>query len=141
MRGTPGAISYAEASLAKANQLATVALKSSAGAFVASGPSFAKAAEAGDWPSAGFVVDMTDLDAPEAWPIVSPTFILTPTNPAAEKVVASRNTMKFFDWAFRKAGEATIQLGFIPLPTALHAPIQETWRRVKGPDGQPVWEA
>ena len=48
MRGTPGAISYAEASLAKANQLATVALKSSAGAFVASGPSsFAKAAEAG----------------------------------------------------------------------------------------------
>jgi phosphate transport system substrate-binding protein len=48
VHGAPGAISYAEASFAKANQLATVALKNRAGAFVASGPSsFAKAAEAG----------------------------------------------------------------------------------------------
>ena len=142
VKGTPGAIGYTGASNAKAGQLATVSLKNRAGEFVIpDAASFAKAAEAGDWSAPGFVVEMVDLDAAGAWPIVTPTFILMPSNPMAEKVVASRNTMRFFDWAFKNGGEATAQLGFIPLPTALHAPIQETWRRVKGPDGQPVWEA
>ncbi len=142
VRGTPGAIGYTGASNAKAAQLATVSLKNRAGGFVApDAASFAKAAEAGDWSAPGFVVEMVDLEAEGAWPIVTPTFILMPSNPAADKVDASRNTMRFFDWAFKNAGEATAQLGFIPLPAALHAPIQQVWRRVKGPDGQPVWEA
>jgi phosphate transport system substrate-binding protein len=64
-----------------------------------------------------------------------------PDNPAADRVEASRNTLKFFDWAFRNAGAATTELGFIPLPDSLREPIQKVWRRVKGPDGQPVWEA
>ena len=57
-----------------------------------------------------------EREAEGAWPIVTPTFILMPDNPAADKVEASRNTLKFFDWAFRNAGEATTGLGFIPLP-------------------------
>ncbi len=142
VRGTPGAIGYTGASNAKAAQLATVSLKNRAGGFVApDAASFAKAAEAGDWSAPGFVVEMVDLEAEGAWPIVTPTFILMPSNPAADKVAASRNTMRFFDWAFKNAGGATTELGFIPLPASLHEPIQQNWRRVKGPDGQPVWEA
>ncbi len=142
VKGTPGAIGYTEASFAKANGLATASLQNRAGGFVAPDPaSFAKAAEAGDWSAPGFVTDMTDLDAAGAWPILAPTFVLMPTNPAAEKVAASRNTMRFFDWAFKNAGGATAEIGFIPVPDAVHARIHEVWRRVKGPDGQPVWEA
>ncbi len=104
-------------------------------------PAFAAAAAAADWNAPNFAADLVDLGGAEVWPIVSPTFILLPTNPAADKVEASRNTMRFFDWAFRNADDATNELGFIPLPSILHAPIQQVWRRVKGPDGQPVWEA
>ena len=142
VKATPGAIGYTGASNAKSAQLATVSLKNRAGEFVApNAASFAKAAEAGDWSAPGFVVEMVDLEAPGAWPIVTPTFILMPSNPEADKVAASRNTMRFFDWAFKNGGEATAELGFIPLPSSLHEPIQNVWRRVKGPDGQPVWEA
>lgn len=142
VRATPGAISFTEAAFAKTSQLATVSLKNRTGSFVApDAASFAKAAEAGDWSAPGFVTEMIDLEAEGAWPILSPTFILMPNNPATEKVAASRNTMKFFDWAFSNGGAATTELGFVPLPPSLHGPIKEVWRRVKGPDGQPVWEA
>ena len=142
VRGTPGAISYMEAHFAKAERLATAMLRNRAGAFVTpDDASFAKAAGAADWTPAQFIVEMVDLDAEGAWPIVSPTFIYMPTNPTAEKVEASRNTMKFFDWAFRNASAPTTEMGFVPLPAAVQALVHEAWRRVKGPDGQPVWEA
>jgi phosphate transport system substrate-binding protein len=142
VKATPGAVGYTGASNAKSGQLATVSLKNRAGEYVAAdAASFAKAAEAGDWSAPGFVTEMVDLEAPGAWPIVSPTFILMPSNPEADKVAASLNTMKFFDWAFHNADEATAQLGYVPLPTALHEPIRNVWRRVKGPDGKPIWEA
>jgi phosphate transport system substrate-binding protein len=142
VRGTPGAISYMEAHFARADRLATALLRNRAGAFVSpDNTSFAKAAAAADWTPANFIVEMVDLDAEGAWPIVSPTFIFMPTNPAAEKVAASRNTMKFFDWAFRNAAAPTAEIGFVPLPAAVQASVHEAWRRVKGPDGQPVWEA
>lgn len=142
VKGTPGAVSYTEASFAAAEQLATVSLKNRPGGFVApDAASFGKAAEAGDWSSPGFVTEMIDLDGAGVWPIVSPTFILMPANPEADKVAASLNALRFFDWAFQNAGEATTGLGFIPLPPSLHDPIRAVWRRVKGPDGKPIWEA
>lgn len=102
VRATPGADTYIEASAAKTGQLATVSLKNRAGEHVApDAASSVKAAEAGDWSAPGFAVEMIDLDAAEPWPIVSPTFVPMPSNPAAEKVMASVNTMRFFDWASR----------------------------------------
>lgn len=142
VRGTPGAIGYADGAFTKANQLATVLLKNRAGAFVKAGSdSYAKAAAAGDWTPANFITDMIDLDAPGAWPIVTPTLVLMAANPAAEKAQASLNTLKFFDWAFRNGGEAAAELGYVALPQAVHAGVHEVWRRVKGPDGKPIWEA
>ncbi len=142
VRGTPGAIGYADGAFAKANQLATVLLKNRAGGFVKAGPdSYAKAAATGDWAPANFITDMTDLDAAGAWPIVTPTLVLMASNPTAEKVQASLNTLKFFDWAFRNGGDAAAQLGYVALPQPVHASVHEAWRQVKGPDGKPVWEA
>ncbi len=142
VKATPGAIGYAEASSVKANQLATTMLRNRTGGFVKpDAASFAKAAAAGDWTPANFLVDMVDLEVEGAWPIVSPTFVLMPTDPAAEKVAASRNTMKLFDWAFRNAAAATTEAGFASIPASVHAAVYDTWRKVKGPDGQPIWEA
>jgi len=142
VKATPGAIGYTGAFNAKNNQLATVSLKNRAGEFVApNAESFAKAAEAGDWSAPGFITDMVDMDAPGVWPIVTPIFVLMSSNPSAEKVASSQNTMRFFDWAFKNAGPATSELGYVPLPAALHEPIRRVWRNVKGPDGQPIWEA
>jgi len=142
VRGTPGAIGYADGAFAKANQINTVLLKNRDGAFVKAGPdSYAKAAAAGDWSPANFITDMIDLDAPGAWPIVTPSLVLLANNPTAAKVQASLATMKFFDWAYRHGGEAAAQLGYVALPPAVHAAVRDVWRRVKGPDGKPLWEA
>lgn len=101
VRATPGADSYIEASAAKTGQLAIVSLRNSAGEHIAPDAASSVKAEAGDWSAPGFAVEMIDLDAAEPWPIVSPTFVPMPSNPAVEKVMASVNTMRVFDWAFR----------------------------------------
>ena len=65
VRGTLGAIGYADGAFAKANQLNTILLKNRAGAFVKAGPdSYTKAAAAGDWSPANFITDMTTWTRP-----------------------------------------------------------------------------
>ncbi len=141
VRGTLGAIGYADGAFAKANQLNTILLKNRAGAFVKAGPdSYARAAAAGDWSPANFITDMIDLDAAGAWPIVTPSLVLMASNPAPAKVQASLATMKFFDWAYRQGGEAASQLGYVSLPESVHSAVQDAWRRVRGPDGNPIWQ-
>jgi phosphate transport system substrate-binding protein len=102
---------------------------------------FTAAASTADWNALNFAADLVDLNGPDVWPIVSPTFILLPTNPAADKVEASRNTMKFVDGAFRNGGDAARRLEYIPLPDPVHTAIRAAWRNVKAPGGQQVWSA
>jgi phosphate transport system substrate-binding protein len=104
-------------------------------------PAFMAAANTADWNAPNFAADLVDLNGQTVWPIVSPTFILLPTNPAADKVEASRNTMKFFDWAFRNGGDAARRLEYIPLPDPVHTAIRAAWRNVKAPGGQQIWSA
>ena len=81
-----------------------------------------------------------DLAGADVWPITSPTYILLPTNPAADKVAGSRNAMRFFDWAFTNGAEAATRLEYIPLPASAHAAIRAAWAaRVKGPGGEALW--
>ena len=98
------------------------------------------AAATADWNAPNFAADLVDLEGQNVWPIVSPTFILLPTNPAADKVDASRNTMKLFDWAFKNGGDAARRLEYIPLPDQVHGAIRGAWRDVKAPGGQQVWD-
>jgi phosphate transport system substrate-binding protein len=142
VRNTPGAIGYTENAYATVNRLVTTQLRNKAGAFVKPEmPAFNAAASAADWNAPNFAADLVDLDGVEVWPIVSPSFILLPTNPAADKVEASRNTMRFFDWAFRNGGEPARRLEYIPLPDSVHDAIRAAWSNVKGPGGEQVWSA
>lgn len=142
VRNTPGAIGYTENAYATVNRLITTQLRNKAGNFVRPEmPAFLAAAEVADWTVANFAADLIDLNGPTVWPIVSPTFILLPTNPTAERVEGSRNTMRFFDWAFKNGGEAARRLEYIPLPAPAHDAIRRAWANVKAPTGQVIWTA
>jgi len=139
---TPGAICYVEKSSALRLKLATAQLRNRSGAFVKpEGPNFAAAAGTADLAPSNFAFDVIDADPAAAWPIVAPSYALVPTNPAADKVDAARNTLKFFDWAFSKGDDAASSLGFVRLPEPVTQAVREAWKSVKAPDGRPVWPA
>ncbi len=141
VRNTPGAIGYTENAYATVNRLVTTQIRNKAGNFVRpTMESFVAAAEQANWNVSGFAADLIDLNGANTWPIVSPTFILLPTNPAADRVEGSRNTMRFFDWAFRNGADAARRLEYIPLPASVHDAIRQAWaQNVKGPNGQALW--
>jgi phosphate transport system substrate-binding protein len=141
VRNTPGAIGYTENAYATVNRLITTQLRNKAGNFVRpTMEAFRAAAEQADWNAPGFAADLVDLQGANTWPIVSPTFILLPTNPPADKVDASRNTMRFFDWAYRNGADAAQRLEYIPLPGPVADRVRQAWaQQVRGPNGQPVW--
>ncbi len=140
VKNTRGAIGYVENAYAEQNKLTTAQLRNRSGAFVKPNiTAFQAAASSADWGGAqNFAVDLIDTAGAESWPIVSPTFILLPTNPPdAEK---SRNVLRFFDWAFKSGDAAAAELQYIPLPDAVAERVRQAWTQdIKGPDGQPVW--
>ena len=136
-----GAIGYVEYAYATQNKLITTQLRNKAGNFVAPAmPAFAEAANAGDWKgAANFAVNLIDTAGAGAWPIVSPTFILLPKNPADAS--RSANVMKFFDFAYKNGGDIAKSLDYIALPASVQDAVRGAWRaEIKGPDGAPVWK-
>lgn len=142
VRNTPGAIGYTENAYATVNRLVTTQLRNKAGNFITPTlPAFEAAARNADWTRPGFAADLVDLNGAEVWPIVSPTFILLPTNPVAERVEGSRATMRFFDWAFRNGADAARRLEYIPIPDAVQAAVRAAWSQVRTPAGAAIWNA
>jgi phosphate transport system substrate-binding protein len=140
VRNTPGAIGYTENAYATVNRLVTTQLRNKAGQFVKPEmPNFIAAAEQADWTRPGFAADLIDLPGATTWPIVSPTFILLPVNPTAERLANARHALRFFDWAYRNGSDAARRLEYIPLPTAVQDAVRAAWPQVRSPDGQPLW--
>lgn len=140
VKNTKGGIGYVEFIYAAANKLVVTQLQNKAGKFVTPEVAgFQAAAASADWKGAkDFAASMIDAPAPEAWPIVSPTYILLPKNPT--NVEASREVMKFFEWAYTKEGADIAEgLHYIPLPAAVVEQVKAAFKaEVKGPDGKPV---
>ncbi len=142
VRQTPGAIGYTENAYATVNRLVTTQLRNKAGNFITPTlPAFEAAARNADWTRPGFAADLVDLNGGDVWPIVSPTFILLPTNPTAERVEGSRATMRFFDWAFRNGADAARRLEYIPIPEAVQNAVRASWAQVRTPAGAAIWNA
>ncbi len=136
-----GGIGYVEFAYATQNKLTTTQLRNKAGHFVAPTPAaFIAAANAGDWKgAANYAVNLIDTAAADAWPIVSPTFILLPTNP--QDVTHSANVIRLFDFAYKNGGDIAKSLDYIALPAAVQDAVRSSWRsEIKGPDGAPVWK-
>lgn len=124
---TPYSIGYLEFAYAKQNNLAYTLLKNPAGKIVKPTlSSFAKAAEAGDYdPKKHFYTWVTNVKAPDAWPIVAATNIVV----AIEKQDANKKVVQFFDWTFSKqADKIAEELVYAPLTEKLKNKIRNYWK-------------
>ena len=71
-------------------------------------------------------------------PLLDPRTLLLPTNPVADRVAGSRNTMRFFDWAMRTGADAARRLEYIAMPEAVQAQVRASWTAVRDPAGAPI---
>ena len=129
VKNTPGAIGYVESAYATPqNRLTTTQLRNHDGAFVRpSLASFAAAAAHADWAGVkDFAVDLNDQPGANAWPIVSATFVLVPTNPSDPTKGAA--VVKFFDWAFSNGDATATSLQYVALPASVKAQVRAAWK-------------
>lgn len=138
VRNTRGAIGYVENAYAVQNKLVSTQLRNKAGNFVTpSHEAFVAAAANADWSVPNFAANLVDTHGANSWPIVSPTFILLPTDP--KDPARAANVVRFFDWAFTNGNKLAEDLEYIPIPKAVQDAVRAAWRaQVKGPDGRPV---
>lgn len=131
VRNTRGGIGYVENAYASRNHLVTTQLKNKDGNFVKpTMENFLAAASNADWSVPGFAANIIDQAGATSWPIVSPTFILLPTDP--QDAARSANVRKFFDWAYKNGDALARELEYIPLPEATKTAIRAAWTRQYG---------
>jgi len=127
VRNTRGGIGYVENAYATANRLVATQLRNKDGNFVKpTMENFLAAASNANWSVPGFAANIIDQAGANSWPIVSPTFILLPTNP--QDAARSANVRKFFDWAFANGDAMARELEYIPLPEATKTAVRAAWR-------------
>jgi phosphate transport system substrate-binding protein len=129
---TKNSIGYVEYAYAKQNNLTTTKLINAAGKTVEpSMKSFSSAAAKADWNSVpGFGVILTNQPGDETWPITAATFILMYSDP--KDTAASKEAIKFFDWAFQNGNKTAEELDYIPMPANVVKEIQNTvWSMIK----------
>ncbi|WP_322028344.1 phosphate ABC transporter substrate-binding protein PstS [Paraburkholderia sp. J76] len=133
----PGAIGYVEWAYAKQNHMVYAAMKNEAGAVVQPGTETFKAAAAGaDWKKSFYQI-LTNEPGKDAWPVVGATFVLLHT--AQDKPDQGKETLKFFDWAFKNGASAADSLDYISLPDTVVSEIRSQWKeKVKDASGKPV---
>ena len=137
VRNTRGGSGYVENAYATQNRLATAQLRNKAGQFVRpTMESFQAAASSANWNVPGMAASIIDQQGPTSWPIVSPTFILLPTNPTDG--ARTRAVMRFFDWAYTNGAAAARELEYIPLPETVQTAVRAAWGQIRV-DGQPAW--
>jgi phosphate transport system substrate-binding protein len=130
---TDGAIGYVEYAYAKQIKMTYCDLVNSAGKPVApSGESFQAAAANADWAHApGYYLILTDQPGAGSWPITGASFILLYGTPP--DAAATREALKFFDWAYRNGAKMAADLDYVPLPESLIKQVRATWKaEIKG---------
>ena len=136
---TDGAIGYVEYAYAKQNKMAYADMINKSGKAVApAAESFQAAAANADWAHAdGYYLILTNQDGVKSWPITGASFILVykePSDPAAVN-----EALKFFAWAFKDGAAMASELDYVPLPAALIAQVEATWKSGITAGGHPVW--
>ena len=135
----PGAIGYVEWAYAKQNHMTYVALKNEAGTVVEPDTdTFKAAAAAADWKKSFYQI-LTNEPGKNAWPVVGATFVLLHT--AQDKPEQGKETLKFFDWAFKNGQSAADSLDYISLPQPVVSEIRSQWKeKVKDASGKALAE-
>jgi len=137
---TKGAIGYVETAYAKQNHLTTAKMVNKDGQTVSATPDAIMAAAGGaDWAKApGFYMILTDSPGAKSWPIAGATFILVPKQP--KDIVATKEALKFFAWAYKNGDQMASSLDYIPMPDNVVNLIQAKWKSdIKDDSGKPVF--
>ncbi len=136
---TKGAIGYVEYVYAKQNKLTNTKLVNRDGKSVSpTAESFMAAAANADWEGTpGFGVVLTNEPGAESWPLAGATFILM--HKQAQDAAASREALKFFDWAYSKGDKMAQDLDYVPMPDKVVGAIKKSWAaQIKDKDGKPL---
>ena len=135
-----GSIGYVEYTYARQNNLAATKLMNKDGKVVAPTiASFTAAARNANWEGTpGFGVVLTDETGADTWPMTSATFVLMHKQPADP--VAAGEALKFFNWAYGKAGKMAEELDYVPMPGNVAAAVQKLWlSEIKDGGGKPIF--
>jgi len=133
----PGAIGYVEWAYAKKNHMVYTALKNSTGAVVEPKTETFKAAAAGATWSKSFYQILTNQPGKDAWPVVAATYVLL--HSTQEKPEQGKETLKFFDWAFKNGDQSAEDLDYISLPKSVVTEIRTQWgTKIKDAAGKPI---
>lgn len=127
VKRTANSIGYVEFVYAKQNKLTYTLLKNSSGKVVKPTlESFAEAGKHGDYnPKKHFYTWVTNVKAPEAWPIAAATNILI----SRDKIESNKKVVSFFGWAFSTEADAMAkELIYAPLPDALKKKVKQYWK-------------
>ncbi len=136
-----GGIGYVEYSYAVQNKLAMVDLKTRDGQVIAPTiANFQAAAAKADWSHAqNLAVSILDMPGATSWPIVTPTYVLVPSDPKDATKAAA--VLRMFDWAFKNGGQAAQDISYVPLPGSVQDQIRTAWKTsIKGPDGAAIYK-
>jgi len=136
---TKGSIGYVEYAYAKQNKLVNTQLINKDGKTVPpTAKSFMAAAANANWDGTpGFGVVLTNEAGADSWPLAGATFILM--HKVAQDPVASREALKFFDWAYGKGDKMAEDLDYVPMPDKVVAAIKRSWAaEIKDKDGKPL---
>ena len=127
-----GSIGYVEYAYAKRNKIPHLQLLNKDGKYVdPSEKTFAAAAADADWFSVpGMGISLVNQKGAESWPITGASFALMYKEPTDKN--ASKEVIKFFDWAFKNGKQLALDLEYVPLPDNLTQAIAtKVWSQIK----------
>jgi len=125
----PNTIGYVEYAYVKQNKMNYAQVQNAAGTWVSPTEDAFKAAAAGaDW-NKSFYQIITNQPGKDTWPISGATFILMPLK--SDKPEQSKESIKFFTWAFEKGGKMADDLDYVALPKSVVDRIKQEMARVK----------
>jgi len=132
---TAGSIGFVEYAYAKQNNLAYTKMINKDGKVVNPvAAAFGAAAAGAVWdPANGFGTVLTDQPGAATWPIAGATFVLVYKQPQDQ--AATREALKFFQWAFDKGDEMAGSLHYVPFPAEVKQKIAASWSQVQGWNG------
>lgn len=135
IKGTPGAIGYAEFAAANRHRLGIAAIGNAEGEYVRPSFSSAAAAAANMGTGGDFRVLLTNAPGSDSYPLVAFTYLLVaPDQPDVQR---GRALLQFLWWAIHDGQQYTTQLGFVPLPRNVVSRLEPTLRSLTV-QGRPI---
>lgn len=129
VKGTKGAIAYAEYGQVERADLTVAAIENKSGKFVMPGPEGVRAAQAAvDWTKAeDFALSLTDQPGDAAYPICGATYAVVPV--AGQSPGRYRRVHDYFRLAFETGGKDAEALRYVPITEPLVSQIKQYWLR------------